>query len=228
MSEPLSDVEAHKGLVRRLIWREWLEALLAAILVAGGLRFFIVEPFRIPTSSMVPTLEPGDFVLAWRSAYGVRLPFGMEPFAAKAPRRGDVIVFKHPQDDTLSLIKRVVGLEGDRIEIRDGVLSINGISAAASGGVGAEPTAEVIGHTTHWVRSGSGRDEADFFGPIVVPPGHVFVLGDNRGESEDSRSWGAVPLRQIEGRAFAVWFSVQHGPEGQRSIRWARILSSIP
>ncbi|MBL7686938.1 MAG: signal peptidase I [Bdellovibrionaceae bacterium] len=212
----------HQKLIKKLVWREWLEAILVALLVAGALRVFVVEPLRIPTASMVPALEPGDFVLAWKSAYGLRLPFGMEPFAARSPRRGDVVVFRHPQDDSLSLIKRVVGLEGDRIAIRDGLLSINEQVVTAAGG------AEIIGDTTHWVRSRSGRDEADFFGPVVVPPGHVFVLGDNRGESEDSRFWGAVPLRQIEGRAFVVWFSVQHGPGAERSIRWERILSPIP
>lgn len=218
----------HRSLIKRLVWREWLEALVVAVLVAGTLRVFIVEPLRIPTASMAPTLEPGDFVLSWKSAYGLRLPFGMEPFAARSPRRGDVVVFRHPQDDSLSLIKRVVGLEGDRIAIRDGILSINEHPVTATGGTDIQPAAEVIGDTTHWVRSRSGRDEADFFGPVVVPPGHVFVLGDNRGESEDSRFWGAVPLRQIEGRAFVVWFSVQHGPEVERSIRWERILSPIP
>lgn len=223
----------HYRLIRRLVWRGWFESIFAAFLVAICLRIFIVEPLRVPTAAMVPAIQPGDFILSWKTSYGIRLPFGSEPIVGRSPHRGDVIVFRHPQNEAVSLVRRVVGLAGDRIEIQDGVLSVNGQSvddekAGTTSTADRRDSTAAEEQSTHRVKAPSIHEGVDFFGPVVIPPEHVFVLGDNRGESEDSRTWGAVPLRQIEGRAFVVWFSVLHGPSGERSVRWERILFPIP
>ncbi len=182
--------------------------VLALVLV---LRSFIVEPFQIPSSSMVPTLEVGDYILVNKFAYGLRLPvLQTKILDVGEPRRGDVMVF-FPPNDNRYFIKRVIGLPGDRIEYRDKVLYINGeqapqtlMAALPPGRPTIELTAEKLGETEHLIHKSllsQGRE-----GSWVVQPGHYFLMGDNRDNSHDSRYFdGQVPERNIVGKAFAIW-----------------------
>ncbi len=182
--------------------------VLALVLV---LRSFIVEPFQIPSSSMVPTLEVGDYILVNKFAYGLRLPvLQTKILEVGEPQRGDVMVF-FPPDDKRYFIKRLVGLPGDRLEYRDKVLYINGekapqtlLAALPPGRPTIEMVAERLGdreHLIHKSTQGAGKE-----GAWVVQPGHYFLMGDNRDNSHDSRYWGAqVPERNIVGKAFAIW-----------------------
>jgi signal peptidase I len=203
----------HQALYRRLkkiFLVEFLEALLAAVVVALFLRTFIVGFYRVPTESMMPTLLPGDFIVAFKTSYGVPLPFSNERLGARVPDRGDVVVFQLSDDDAM-FIKRVVGVPGDRVEIRNGALFINEVSTSI-------PTSprddwlfedETTGTSTHRVMRRKSSEEPDFLAPIVVPPGQVFLLGDLRSDSFDSRHWGPIPISRIHARASFVAFSLQ-------------------
>lgn len=177
--------------------------VLALVLV---LRSFIVEPFQIPSSSMVPTLEVGDYILVNKFAYGLRLPvLKNKVLEIGEPQRGDVMVF-FPPDDNRYFIKRVIGLPGDRIEYRDKVLYINGeqmpqeFMARLSAVEWAE---EDLGRVKHSIHKDMRIDRGNF--ATVVEAGHYFMMGDNRDNSSDSRYWGQVPERNIVGKAFAIW-----------------------
>jgi signal peptidase I len=184
--------------------------LLAVVLV----RSFLIEPFHIPSGSMEPTLVAGDFILVDKTAFGMRIPdLNLTLISGGTPERGDVVVFRYPRQPGLSYIKRVVGLPGDHVMYRDGHLSLNGMEVAMSevgdyyspGHTGAVLLRETLGTVEHGVVRIPGRDEgADDF---VVPEGHYYVLGDNRGTSNDSRSWGTVPESHLVGRAMFVWLS---------------------
>lgn len=181
--------------------------VLAVVLI---LRSFIVEPFQIPSSSMVPTLEVGDYILVNKFAYGLRLPVLRDKIVAVGePERGDVMVFFPPNDERY-FIKRVIGLPGDHIAYRDKVLYINGEPAdqllLAELPVG-RPTLilaeEKLGPVDHTIHNSLLSPGVDF--EITVAPGHYFMMGDNRDNSSDSRVWGQVPERNIVGKAFAIW-----------------------
>ena len=177
------------------------------------LRSFLFEPFQIPSGSMLPTLKIGDFILVNKFDYGLRLPvIGYTVLKVGEPERGDVMVFKFPQDNRINFIKRVVGVQGDSISYKDKVLYVNGqvqtLSSEMSDGASLVPplteeASEKLGQREHriWRRITAGRD----FGPITVPSGQYFVMGDNRDNSNDSRVWGFVDNSLIVGRAFAVW-----------------------
>lgn len=226
----------------RILMREYLESLIVAVIVALILRFFVISAYKIPTGSMAPTLKVGDFIFAYKLTYGLQIPFANgERWGASLPKRGDVIVFRFPGNDSVNYVKRVVGLPGDRISIKNKHLLVNEIPAqyealpenAIQDLPGAEfysAFKETFGDSTHLVIK-SRTDEADFFGPVVVPPGHVFVLGDNRDSSDDSRYWGSVPAKNIEGKAVVVWMSFdwlhRWGDERYPGVRWDRILKSV-
>ena len=180
--------------------------VLAIVLV---LRSFLVEPFQIPSGSMLPTLEVGDFILVNKFAYGLRLPVvGTKIVPVDDPARGDVMVFKYPEDGKTNYIKRVVGLPGDRIRYRNKTLYING-EMIATRFVAKLPPVELkqeqLGDREHAIfltmggRSGAGEGE------WVVPDDQYFMMGDNRDNSNDSRFWGMVPDELIVGKAFAIW-----------------------
>lgn len=226
---------------RKSLAREYFESILAAVVIALLIRSFIVSAYRIPTGSMAPTLKVGDFVFAYRLPFGLELPFSSRRFGARAPQRGEVIVFRYPGNESISYVKRVVGLPGDSILIRNKKLFINDTEALyqpADQSLIADQTGheyyrvlrESLSGSAHTVMV-SNADEADFFGPEIVPPGKVFVLGDNRDSSDDSRYWGMVPLENIEGRVFVVWMSLDwlNGYQDGKipRIRWNRVLSSI-
>lgn len=177
------------------------------------LRSFLFEPFQIPSGSMLPTLKIGDFILVNKFDYGLRLPvLGTNVLPIGEPERGDVMVFKYPGDTRINYIKRVVGLPGDVLEYRDKTLLINGevqsIQTLTGDDAGplpplTEEAIEQLGSHEHriWRRTTQGRA----LGPLTIPEGQYFVMGDNRDSSNDSRMWGFVDDRLIVGRAFAVW-----------------------
>ena len=181
--------------------------VLALVLV---LRSFLIEPFQIPSSSMVPTLEVGDYILVNKFAYGLRLPVLQDKvLEVGQPQRGDVMVFIKPGEH-LYFIKRVIGVPGDRIEYRDKVLYINGEQAPQTllaelppGAPTLELSAEKIGDVEHLIHKDLRIDRGNF--ATVVEAGHYFMMGDNRDNSSDSRFWGQVPERNIVGKAFAIW-----------------------
>jgi signal peptidase I len=182
--------------------------VLAVVLV---LRSFIVEPFQIPSESMVPTLEVGDYILVNKYAYGVRLPvIGTKIVETGEPQRGDVMVF-YPPNDSRYFIKRVIGLPGDRISYKDKVLTINGevaeqafIADIPPFNLGIQRVEENLSGVKHLAHN-TTRVHRGNFENYVVPDGHYFMMGDNRDNSSDSRMWGPVPEQNIVGKAFAVW-----------------------
>ncbi len=175
--------------------REYAESIIIAILIALFIRAFIVQAFKIPSGSMEPTLLIGDHLLVNKFIYGIKLPFiDQKVLVYKEPQREDVIVFIFPKDKTKDFIKRVVGVAGDTVEIRQKKIYINGKLWQDSHGV----------YRDSEVTSLVPRDN---FGPVVVPPGHVMVMGDNRDRSYDSRFWGFVPIDQIKGKALILYWS---------------------
>ena len=224
--------------------REYAEALITAALVALVIRSFVFEAFKIPSASMIPTLSIGDHIFVNKFIYGLRIPltkwkivnFGM-------PKRGEVIVFAYPLDESKDYIKRTIGLPGDRIHIEEDQVIVNGVLLPRHQlSVMPDPQSErllriqngtmqtipfergwedfnlfeeQVGDVWHVAQYEvhSGRQRYD----AVVPPGHVFVMGDNRDNSRDSREWGFVPLENIKGKAMFVWLSLDSDHGG---IRW--------
>jgi signal peptidase I len=188
---------------------EYARSFLPVLLVVLVLRSFLVEPFQIPSSSMVPTLEIGDFILVNKFAYGIRLPVvGTKVIDVGTPQRGDVMVFFPPHEKRY-FIKRVIGLPGDRIEYRNKVLYINGEMADQRLLSRLYPPQlvmfeEQLGNVSHRIQKLSqGGMDRDY--DVTVEPGHYFMMGDNRDNSADSRVWGQVPDANIVGKAFAIW-----------------------
>lgn len=199
---------------------EYAKSFLPVLAFVLVLRSFLVEPFTIPSGSMIPSLEVGDYILVNKWAYGLRLPvIGTRIVDIGSPQRGEILVFRYPQQPSTSFIKRIVGLPGDVVSYRFGTLYINEqpvpmerVSRQVMIDGGAELLfREALGNHPHWVRREEGRD---LFGPVWehrVPEGHYFVMGDNRDNSNDSREWGFVPDRLIVGKAFFVWMHKEPG-----------------
>jgi signal peptidase I len=194
--------------------RSFFPIFLAVLL----LRSFLVEPFRIPSGSMLPTLLIGDFILVNKFTYGIRLPVAdTKVIELGRPQRGDVVVFRYPEDPSVPFIKRVVGLPGDRVGYYGKVLYINGQPAPqqpvgtyrgeGSDAVmnGADMRTESLSAVSHDILIQAGAPSVE--GELVVPDGHYFVMGDNRDNSRDSRYWGTVPDENLIGKAFLIWFS---------------------
>lgn len=221
--------------------RAWGPAILAVVLI----RTFIFEPFRIPSSSMMPTLLIGDHVLVTRYSYGIWLPFlRKELIDLGDPQRGDIIVFRYPRDERVNYIKRVVGVPGDRISVRNNQVVVDGVPQPREytgehewiddvcRRHAGQHYVEDLGGLKHHKLTDSrlGRKFANT-GEIVVPEGHVFVMGDNRDNSEDSRSWGFVRYDQIKGKARFVWLSWDRctgGVGGPRTDRFFHDLYAPP
>lgn len=184
--------------------------VLAIVLV---LRSFLVEPFQIPSGSMLPTLEVGDFILVNKFAYGIRLPvIGTKVLDIGEPERGDVMVFKYPKDGETNYIKRVVGLPGDVIRYHDKNLYINDklIATDYIATLGAEELRqEHLGDADHKIQLVLTQDGRRGEGEWPIPKGEYFAMGDNRDNSNDSRFWGTVPEKLIVGKAFAIWMHVE-------------------
>jgi signal peptidase I len=218
-------------------WVEYAKSFFPVILIVFCIRSFLIEPFKIPSGSMIPTLQVGDFILVNKFTYGIRLPIiNQKIVRLNEPQRGDVMVFRYPEDPTLDYIKRVVGLPGDTVEYRNKRLWINGVEQAqvANGDynyveagmrfVHTEKRIESLGERKHAVlvnpqmptlHLGSvaefnGREQCVYDNEMVrckVPEGQYFMMGDNRDNSRDSRYWGFVPDKQIVGKAFFIWMN---------------------
>jgi signal peptidase I len=190
---------------------EYAKSFFPVLLVVFVLRSFLVEPFQIPSSSMVPTLEVGDYILVNKYTYGIRLPVvRTKVWALNEPQRGDVMVFFPPHMNDTYFIKRVVGLPGDTIAYRNKQLYVNGeqleeevLAVVPEGASRYRVGLEALGDTRHLVQVNESRQARDF--SVKVKPGHYFMMGDNRDNSSDSRIWGQVPEKDIVGKAFAVW-----------------------
>jgi len=216
---------------------EYARAFFPVILVVFVLRSFVVEPFRIPSGSMLPSLYIGDFILVSKSSYGIRLPLvNQKILSIGTPKRGDVMVFRYPHDEKTNFIKRVVGLPGDIVDYKNKRLRING-NVVDIQKVDREDTEqgtrlshqvgeyiESLGKSSHGILIDASRRSRDMM-RITVPPDHFFVMGDNRDHSNDSRFWGFVPEENIVGRAFFVWFSWDS--VGGGGVNWPRIGNRI-
>jgi len=190
--------------------RENIEAILVAILLALFIRAFVVQAFKIPSGSMKPTLLIGDHILVNKFIYGVKLPYwGKTIIPVKKPKRGDIVVFKFPEDPSKDFIKRVVGIAGDTVEIRSKQVYIN-----------QKPLEALYGVNTDASEIPALLQPRDNFGPVTVPPHSLFVLGDNRDHSYDSRFWGFVDLEALKGKAFIIYWSWNKKDFG---VRWGRV-----
>ena len=222
-----------EDLLRLPIWLEYTASLFPVICFVFLLRSFLIEPFKIPSASMVPTLQAGDLILVNKFDYGIRLPvLNKKVIEVGSPQRGDVMVFKYPPDPSVDYIKRVIGLPGDVVEYKDKQLSINGVPVPvtplpdyfdAERVLYSKHFAHQLGNTKF--RTVVDEDKTGFvFGAnefpfrdqckynpsgltCKVPDGHYFMMGDNRDNSSDSRIWGFVPDQNIVGRAFFVWMN---------------------
>jgi signal peptidase I len=209
-----SRVESQERVKTKSTFREYAEAIGMALLLALFIRTFIVQAFKIPSGSMIPTLQIGDHILVNKLAYGIRVPlYGQYLVDFGGVQRGDVIVFIFPEDRSKDFIKRVVGVAGDTVEIRGKKVSINGKQVD-------DPYAHFEGDDPQNVLPAS-RDD---FGPTRVPENQLFVMGDNRDRSYDSRFWGFVDLSDVRGKAFLIYWSWDGG---DRWVRWERLGSVI-
>ena len=181
---------------KRLI-REYAEAIITALILALIIRTYVVQAFKIPSGSMIPTLLIGDHILVSKFIYGTKIPFSdKRVLVFKKPEKGDIIVFKYPVNPNKDFIKRVIAIEGDVIEERDKIVYVNKKAVL-------EP------YAYHFDRSaGEGINNIrDNFGPVIVPAGKIFVMGDNRDQSYDSRYWGFVDLKDVIGEALVIYWS---------------------
>jgi signal peptidase I len=244
-------MDEHLAFARKSSARQYAESIGLALGVALLLRAFVVEAFQIPSGSMIPTLEVGDHIFVSKFAYAVGVPFTNTKIAELGqPKRGDVIVFKYPPDQTLDYIKRVVGLPGETIEVRRNEVFIDGkpmpreltsascTSDEASVGEDSrycEAWLEHMGPVTHLTHQ-DPRLPPSNFGPVKIPAASYFAMGDNRDNSKDSRVWGFVPYELIKGRALIVWWSRDPARGGLspagladwfKSIRWGRFFQRV-
>ena len=195
---------------RKGVLRENIEAILVAIVIALFIRTFVVQAFKIPSGSMKQTLQIGDHILVNKFIYGIKIPYLRKNIVPlKKPQRGDIVVFKYPVDPDKDFIKRVIGIPGDEIEIRDKMLFVNKKRINHDYGVYTDPH----------ILSGQVRPR-DNFGPITVPARSLFVMGDNRDESFDSRFWGFVDFKALNGKAFIIYWSWDKENFG---VRWGRL-----
>lgn len=190
--------------------RENIEAILVAIVLALFIRTFIIQAFKIPSGSMKQTLQIGDHILVNKFIYGIKIPFLMTTIIPiKNPERGDIVVFKFPEDPDKDFIKRVIGIAGDVVECRDKQVYVNHKRLNHDYGI----------HADRNIISASVQPR-DNFGPVVVPENSLFVMGDNRDHSYDSRFWGFVDLKAVKGKALIVYWSWDKENFG---VRWNRI-----
>lgn len=209
----MSNKTSNKSVVR-----EYTEAIVIAIILALFIRSFVVQAFKIPSGSMLSTLQIGDHLLVNKFIYGVKFPMnGQTLIPWKSPGRDDIVVFRFPKDRSIDYIKRVVGVAGDTVEIMNKQLYINGEAI----------TNPHIQFTNDNIL-GAKASPRDNMGPVKVPEGKIFVMGDNRDNSYDSRFWGFVPLNDVLGKAFILYWSWDlekplMSVDRFTSIRWSRI-----
>jgi len=226
---------------RKSALREYTESIGVAVFIALLLRAFVVEAFKIPSGSMIPTLEVGDHIFVNKFIYGLRIPLtNLKPVTFGAPGRGEVVVFVYPKDETKDFIKRVIAVGGDTIAIRSNAIILNGkeikrrrlpgpciYSDEEEGSDRYEPRQCIA-----WEEELDGVRYRVFQDPrsppyplatMRIPEGQLFVMGDNRDNSADSRSWGTVPESHVKGKSMIIWWS-SGDPDG---IRWRRFFNSV-
>ena len=207
---------------KKSTFREYTEAIIIAILLALFIRTFVIQAFKIPSGSMLPTLQIGDHLLVNKFIYGIRVPFtGKKLVPIKDPKHGDIIVFRYPKDRSTDYIKRVVGVSGDKVLIKNKKLFINDRAVE-------DPHA----HFTSPTILPASKNPKDNFGPISVPKGKLFVMGDNRDNSSDSRFWGYVDSTDVLGKALIIYWSWDinkplFSMERFASIRWNRLANIL-
>jgi len=199
---------------KKNFYKEYLEPIIIAVLIALFIRTFIIQAFKIPSSSMEPTLLVGDYLLVNKFIYGVRIPFtNMKLFQYKKPKRGDIVVFIYPRDRSKDFIKRVIGTEGEKVEIVRNKIYINDHLVDDPWGY--------FNEKGDWLRQ---LQLIERFGPIVVPKDSLFVLGDNRDNSQDSRFWGFVKVDAVKGKALIIYFSWDGNADRfLDEVRWKRL-----
>ncbi len=238
LAAPGSDIddELAESITKQPVLVEYARSFFPIFLIVLLLRSFLVEPFRIPSNSMMPTLLTGDFILVNKYDFGIRLPvINKKIFPIGDPERGDIMVFRFPEDDKTPFIKRVVGVPGDTVTYTDKTLTINGnkidldkigvYQGVGSGTVmtGANILQEDLVTVTHDILTSPDRRSKEIK-DFVVPEDEYFVMGDNRDNSLDSRFWGTVPDENIIGRAFRIWM---YWDSKSKGMDWGRVGSKI-
>lgn len=227
------------------LW-DWAKVLPPAVLLFLVLRTFVVEAYKIPSSSMESTLLVGDFLLVNKWLYGAEVPYsGRRLPAVRAPQLGDILVFEWPADPSKNFVKRLVGRPGDTLSMQGGALLRNGMRTREEYVTHTEPNVDPMTDEFRWQRgyltntaaaAEAGmppiyRPSRDNWGPIVVPPNHLFVLGDNRDNSLDSRYWGFVPDSLLRGTPWVVYYSFTADSTARlpwlTRIRWRRLGSVV-
>ncbi len=186
--------------------RENVESVIYALVIAVFVRAFFVQAYKIPSGSMIPTLLIGDHILVNRLAYGLRIPYTKKKFFPRHPKRGDIVVFVFPLDRSKDFIKRVIAVGGETVEVKGEDIYINGKRIR-------DP----------WGHYYTGMSKEIHFGPTKVPKGYIFVMGDNRDNSYDSRFWGFVDERDVKGKPMFIYFSWDSKADLLHKVRWSRI-----
>jgi len=203
----------------RSITRDYIEAIAWAVAITLGLRTFVIQAFRIPSESMCDTLLVGDFLFVSKLDYGAKIPFThMRLPGLHAPRRGEVIVFQWPEDPSKDFIKRCIATGGQTVEVRHKQVYVDGV----------RQTEPYVKHTIA-SEDPAGYTPRDNYSPPTVPPGELFMMGDNRDNSNDSRFWGTVPMDLVKGRAPFIYFSTAGTAwwNGLFHVRFDRLLKVI-
>lgn len=222
-------------------WKEYFFTLLVAIILALVVRSLFLTAYKVPTGSMQPALKAGDFIFSFRPAYGFKIPFGSQIVGASNPKRGDLVIFSYLNQPHTIYVKRVVALPGDRVEVKGGRLILNDqkLEYKLLKEVVDNPNPEVFDvylekdglHERSVIFEKDKRDQTKNFGPTVIPPAEIFLMGDNRDASDDSRYWGSVPMAQIEGQVMLIWLSLDYrnkwGANRYPSVRWERIFTTV-
>jgi signal peptidase I len=198
---------------KKKFFKDYVEPVVLAVLIALFIRTFVIQAFKIPSGSMEPTLQVGDYLMVNKFIYGIKIPLTeTKVFQFMNPQRGDVIVFPYPVDPSKDFIKRVIGMGGEKVEIIQSKIYINDRLISDPWG-----HFEIIGSEEYLQR-------IENFGPVVVPKDSLFVMGDNRNNSEDSRFWGFLRVNTVVGKAFILYFSWNPNAENLwNTIRWLRI-----
>jgi signal peptidase I len=216
---------------RKSTVREYFESIVVAVILALFIRTFVVQAFKIPTSSMEPNLLVGDHLLVNKFVFApTATPVERAVLPIRELRRGDVVVFKYPEEPERDFIKRVIGLPGETVELRNREIHIDGVKLD-------EPYAHYL-FPAGLDSEGASFDVRERYGPVSVPPGHLFVMGDNRDNSQDSRYWGFLPRHYVKGRALMIYWSFEPAAPGSRGListvtqfftgtRWDRLFHQI-
>ena len=218
---------------RKSTVREYFESIVIAVILALFVRTWVFQAFKIPTGSMENNLLIGDHLLVNKFVFSpTATALERAVLPVSTVRRGDIVVFKYPEDPERDFIKRVIGLPGETVELKRKIVHVNGTPLD-------EPYVHFLTPASPESHESTAFDVRESYGPVTVPPGHFFVMGDNRDNSQDSRYWGFLPAHYVKGRAVVVYWSFDQGPDGDQGgalslvtdfftrTRWSRILHLI-